>query len=939
MDEILDFNLTGSEVNLDPTATDTSQIDFAENSDLLELTGSDSFPNDLESMSIEETEVDLQSIEATADSTDLRATDVDPLTGNPVSVSIDNYNDTALGIIENAGQLNPEAEFVVKGHDGMSWFLTDNGAIAIASQNLGEVNFSDDRLFRTDSIQFHRMNDEAASSGIELQFLNTNPNASAPIGMNQIGSASWLIGNNSTQWKNDLDMYGRANYLYLYDGIDLSYNSSSGQLERQFQIDPGANPDAIQMNYSGVNNISVDANGSLILSMTSGQFAIAPPTARQNTNSIDISYEIRNDGSVGFELGEYDPSQPLSVTMGVERATFLDEGDREQVKDVAIDDNGNGYITGVTASVELPTFEQLQSGFSRDRDIFIRTLDESGNLRHTTIIGGSQNDEVEGIDVNAQGNAYITGATISPDLPVINAYQNTYQEPSGFNTSNAFVMKVAVPQFSGRLEYSTYLGGGSNLGHYGNDIAVNDAGEAYITGFTSGDFPTVNAIQDKFNAFPHTPAGDAFVTKLSSNGSDLIYSTYLGDSTQDSDIGYGIAIDDNGNAYVTGVTAGNVFGGNVGSISPNNSTSDLSPQGAIAPTGKVAANSTPEEFTQSDRLDVFVGKLSPDGTSVVYSQNYGEDGVSDRVSDITVDSQGSAYVAINDEIVQFEVNGEEIKSTKPGYGNKIIAQTPGKVLGVDTSDPDLSAREVSLIPEFENFIDYISRQPIEPDDIFFDRIYYLNNNSDVANAIRQGFLPNARDHYLQYGQFEGRNPSQMFDEQRYLAFNPDVASAVESGYFKSGFDHFVQYGFYEGRSNRTERFNESYYLYTNPDVEDAVLQLPSLQSGRFDSGYEHYIEHGQQEGRNPNKYYDEQFYLANNRDVVSAVEAGAFASGFDHYVRYGETEGRSPSERFNEQAYLDRYPDIANAVNAGVFRSGFDHFLQFGRTEGRVTSG
>ncbi|MEP0870270.1 tandem-95 repeat protein, partial [Trichocoleus desertorum AS-A10] len=190
----------------------------------------------------------------------------------------------------------------------------------------------------------------------------------------------------------------------------------------------------------------------------------------------------------------------------------------------------------------------------------------------------------------------------------------------------------------------------------------------------------------------------------------------------------------------------------------------------------------------------------------------------------------------------------------------------------------------------------------------FEESYYLFNNPDVAEAVRQGFFSSGFEHFIQFGQFElssspSRAPSPLYDEGYYLANNPDIAAAVQAGVFRSGFQHFIQFGQSE--------------LGQNP----GSVEAPSTRS--------------------PSPIFNEAFYQANNTDVTSGVQGGQFSSGYEHFVRFGQFETdtvgtRDPSLLYNEQFYLAHNPDVANAVTSGFFESGFRHYILFGRREGRA---
>jgi uncharacterized protein (TIGR03437 family) len=225
-------------------------------------------------------------------------------------------------------------------------------------------------------------------------------------------------------------------------------------------------------------------------------------------------------------------------------STYLGGSDNDEGYGIAVDGAGSAYVTGYTHSTDFPTQSPYQATCRGISDAFVTKLTPAGNaLVYSTYLGGSGIDTGNGIAVDAAGSAYVTGGTQSTNFPTQSAYQATFQGGTG----DAFVTKLTP---AGALVYSTYLGGSGSEG--GSGIAVDGAGSAYVTGNTySTNFPTQSPY--------HTYRGesDAFVAKLSSAGNTLLYSTYLGGSGND--VGYGIAVDSAGAAYVTGSTDSDGF--------------------------------------------------------------------------------------------------------------------------------------------------------------------------------------------------------------------------------------------------------------------------------------------------------------------------------------------------------------------------------------------
>jgi hypothetical protein len=227
---------------------------------------------------------------------------------------------------------------------------------------------------------------------------------------------------------------------------------------------------------------------------------------------------------------------------GLTYSTYLGGSSSEIAQDIAVDSLGSAYVTGFTSSANFPTVNTIQPyrGF---QDIFVTKLAPNGkSLIYSTLYGGSTgNDRAGSIAVDMSGAAYVTGETLSSDFPTVNALQ-----PVTRSGRTAFVVKLA-PEGSAPM-YATYLGG-SGI-DTGNEVVVDTAGAAYVTGFTtSRDFPTMNPLQ------PTHGGGDTdiFVAKLAPDGTALVQSTYLGGINPDQ--GYSIALDLEGAVYITGFTS------------------------------------------------------------------------------------------------------------------------------------------------------------------------------------------------------------------------------------------------------------------------------------------------------------------------------------------------------------------------------------------------
>lgn len=287
----------------------------------------------------------------------------------------------------------------------------------------------------------------------------------------------------------------------------------------------------------------------------------------------------------------------------------------------------------------------LFAGTNIGGDAFVAKLNPSGaSLVYSRYLGGSEFENARGIVVDAAGNAWVTGVTESSNFPTANPIQPGYAQ-----FGDAFVTKVNAA--GSTLLFSTYLG--SNVFDFGYGIALDGAGAAYVTGYTSGrNFPTVNAIRANFAGGNY----DAFVSKIKADGSSLEYSTYLGGAGDD--LGFAIAIDAAGSAWVTGQTASTDF--------PSANT--LQPFGGIT--------------------DAFVTRINAAGSKILYSTFLGGSS-SEQGNGVAVDDLGSAYVTGTTFSGNFPtVNpAQNLKGVSDAFIVKLGAAADLAVTMTDSPDP------------------------------------------------------------------------------------------------------------------------------------------------------------------------------------------------------------------------------------------------------------
>jgi hypothetical protein len=521
----------------------------------------------------------------------------------------------------NRGQAHKDVRFVSRGL-GYSLYLTSDEAVLVLAGR--------DMDMKRD-VRSTRAHAKPAVLRMGLVGAARRPVMS---GLDELpGKANYFIGSDRTKWHTNVPTYAKVHYREIYPGIDLVYYGNQRQLEYDFVIAPGADPKKIALDFEGADKLEIDAQGELVLRTAGGDLRQKRPVIYQEIDGvrreIDGGYIRKGTKRVGFEIAAYDRGRPLVVDPALSYSTYLGGNSFDFGQGIAVDAAGNAYVAGITYSPDFPTtpgaFQPTVIGHPH---AFVTKLNPTGSgLVYSTYLGGSRFDLGQGIAVDAAGNAYVTGYTSSTDYPTTaGAFQTTH----GGVTDNWDVFLTKLNPTGSALVYSTYLGGSDN--DQGNGIAVDGAGNAYVTGWTiSLDFKTtLGAFQPIFGRGP-----DAFVTKFNPTGSALVYSTYLGGIK--TDVGYGIAVDAEGNAYVTGQTGSSVTFNSFMEC-PNG------PQECALntfPTTPGAFQTAPGGTTSPE--DAFVTKLNPTGSALVYSTYLGGNG-DDRGLGIALDSGSNAYV-------------------------------------------------------------------------------------------------------------------------------------------------------------------------------------------------------------------------------------------------------------------------------------------------------
>ncbi len=588
----------------------------------------------------------------------------------------------------NAGQTRPEVKFISQRLQSYRVFLAPNDAVfAFSGTSHGPRGPQNTRRAGHSKPDFLR-----------LHLVGANPHADSEGRKTLPSYSNYLIGNDPRKWHTHVPEFGEVLSPAIYPGIDLVYYGNEGQLEYDFIVAPGANPDRIKFSIGGSGSgassrVRLNEHGDLAIPSRDGEVLFHKPLLYQgkscsrekpnhaadepgckalNRGQFRVRHGAKADVLVSFQLPAYDHTLPLVIDPAVSFSTFLGGSYGDGVDGMTLDSAGNIYLFGDSNSPDFPvTSGALQKNLAGDVDAFVTKLSPDGSrIIYSTYLGGSSGEFPKGMAIDSANNVYLTGQTWSSDFPVVNAFQiqsHTY--------ATGFVSKLSSD--GSKLIYSTFLGGSSSDNI--TAVAVDEKGEAVVVGTTTSlDYPVVNALQPACGGCQH---GDAVITRFSSDGSALLFSTYLGGVAGDA--AQGVALDPSDNIYLTGVTGpGPGF-----PITPNAFLTTCNPNSLCAFVSKldasgqnliysgllndsqgaaIAVNSAANAFVTGsagaafpvtpgafqtveggigfiDDTDAFATELDTTGSSLVYSTFLGGKGY-DHGYAIAVDSSNNAYV-------------------------------------------------------------------------------------------------------------------------------------------------------------------------------------------------------------------------------------------------------------------------------------------------------
>jgi hypothetical protein len=607
----------------------------------------------------------------------------------------------SLPFIENRGQIAEEAvRYYLPGADRMIYLAED--ALWVTLHPPIQVEGAPEQTTVT----------------LKLSFPNANPHpVLQPFGR-LATSVHYFLGNDAAQWRTNVPVYAGVRYIGLYPGIDLEIGSAEGRWIQRLVVHPGADLNAVRLRVEGAEEVTPTAQGMLCVRTAAGVYRLPlwSPVTAEGVPLGDVpdvpqvfpvstgvrAYEVVHP----FAPATTPPTAAAQDAPDLRYATLLRGSDDDWGLGIAVDAQGAVYVTGLTASPDFPaTPGVLEGRHQGGRDAFVAKLDvRASTLEYATFLGGSKKDWGSAIAVDADGAAYVTGRTESPDFPTTPAaFGRSYQ--GGWDV---FIAKLTPD--GANLVYATFLGGSRYDRSFA--IAVDATGAAYVTGPTySPDFPITPGAFDSVigeGICEGEACLDAFVAKVNPQGSALMYATFLGGS--DYDYGSAVVVDDDAAVYVAGETRSPDFPTTQGAFDRElDGPSDafiarLNPQGSTltyatflggsgweggfalardaASALYVAGPTYSADFPTTRGAfkvryggagDAFVAKLRPDGTALAYATLLGGSDY-DYASGVAVDAAGAVYITGRTWSADFPTTDEAFDGQLDGPSDAFIAR-------------------------------------------------------------------------------------------------------------------------------------------------------------------------------------------------------------------------------------------------------------------------
>lgn len=442
-------------------------------------------------------------------------------------------------------------------------------------------------------------------------------------------------------------------YEDVWEGVDIVYYFADDQLKYDLRLEDPSSIEMIQFNVEGAEQLHIDGRNLNIVVNEDHVISDSGLRGYYSDGTMDpvsLDFRIIDEFSYGFIGHGIDEGRPLVIDPII-TSTFVGGGFPESPGGMTEDDEGYIYLAGQTMSFDFPTTTGAYSTrINGNMDGYVMKMDaDMSGIQFSTYIGGEMDDDLRGVEVGNDGFIYVTGFTLSRDFPTT---RGAYNETNNNGTWDLVAFKL--DPLGNKLAYSTYIGGEDRdvVSAY-DSIEVDSSGCVYIIGSSdSPDFPCSEDAYDDYNpSGGWMPTTKATLTKLSSDGSSIEYSTFLGGGGRDSSSGFDI--DEEGYVYIIGSTDSWDF-----PITDNAFMANM-----------------------DGWSSVFVTKMDITSSTLVYSTYFGSDMMT-NANDIIVDSEGKA-------IITGTISGNNIPTTEGVYDDTLNGWSDAFVAKFNTLGTDL----------------------------------------------------------------------------------------------------------------------------------------------------------------------------------------------------------------------------------------------------------
>lgn len=548
------------------------------------------------------------------------------------------------GFVENHGQWKNNALYRLQTSRSTTW-ITANGWVTDLHAACGTESL----LSMTEKAHGSQIpNSVIHKQGavIHTMFIGANKQPTMLSTGQKPTYCNFFRGSSPEWWYSKVPVWEEVYATNIYPGIDARYYIEDGALRYDLLVAPGADPQQIKFTMSGATGIRITSEGTLLVTTPIGTIEqkglMAYQSQSKGRKEIECGFTLSTAGVVGFDVGSYDPQQPLVIDPLV-FSTLVGGTEDDLMLTICRDSSSNIYTGGYSLSTDFPTNDGAYDiTYAAGRDIVICKYNSDASIMlYATYLGGEGDDMPQGLAGSTTGSILVAGWTRSRQFPTTSG---AFRRAIDSTNTASFLARLSPTGDS--LFFSTYVT--ASYGDFAFSLATDSKGYAYLTGRTlNQDFPTSSGAFDSVLRANY----DTYVVKMNPSGDSIVAATLIGGDNVDE--ANSIAVDIDGNVYITGVTRSSDF-----PVTPNAYSNAHGRNG-----------------------EVFISKFSPNLSQLLYSTVFGGDG-DDYSNGIAVTTNGAAIVAGRTLSANFPTTPSAFLTMPPAEENGFITRlsTDGSTL-------------------------------------------------------------------------------------------------------------------------------------------------------------------------------------------------------------------------------------------------------------------